>query len=465
MSVTFGAFRSRRSDVLAPKSGAALRMSDAYRHYAAHHADNPGWLRKTEWTFHRWFTVIGDCRILDIRHADIRRFMALELERGLKTFSVKHAICILCAAVWACAEENDLNLYNPFHRIRVPKLGFDAKRLPPASIEDLLKIQARCISKDDDIRWLLAILSDTGARVLEIAGLALSDIQLSVPIPHLTVRSHPWRRLKTKNAQRLIPLAGVALWAARRILATATPSQVAAFPRYVWDGTLHDPSAALRYWMETQAFPYTPHGFRHILIDRLREVECPPDIRRAICGWSPFSYEARYGFGYPLKLLHYWMSKICNMDVESHARAQGPNQYALTMYQCMLGVMYAIAESTYRPSFGELLRWSGMSRLDVRRGLSGARKGQLLTLVTRATRVTRPSRGFYVLTGRLPPPPPQDAKSIVLYSVMLALMRGTAPRMQFAECFWPEPLAHDDVSGNFCRDQRLGHCRRLASRL
>ena len=42
------------------------------------------------------------------------------------------------------------------------------------------------------------------------------------------------------------------------------------------------------------------HSFRHSLRDRLREVECPPDIADAIGGWSWSGIGEQYGSGHAL---------------------------------------------------------------------------------------------------------------------------------------------------------------------
>ena len=50
------------------------------------------------------------------------------------------------------------------------------------------------------MRWLLALISDTGMRLSEATGLANDDIVLGIDLPHINVRPHPWRRLKTKGS-------------------------------------------------------------------------------------------------------------------------------------------------------------------------------------------------------------------------------------------------------------------------
>ena len=47
----------------------------------------------------------------------------------------------------------------------------------------------------------MALISDTGMRLSEAAGLAREDIVLDADIPHVIIRPHPWRRLKTKGSE------------------------------------------------------------------------------------------------------------------------------------------------------------------------------------------------------------------------------------------------------------------------
>jgi len=42
---------------------------------------------------------------------------------------------------------------------------------------------------DDDVRWLIALLTDTGMRLAEAVGLPLADVVIDGEIPHVVV----WR--------------------------------------------------------------------------------------------------------------------------------------------------------------------------------------------------------------------------------------------------------------------------------
>ena len=164
---------------------------------------------------------------------------------------------------------------------------------------------------DDDLRWLIGLVSDTGARLAEIAGLAMSDIKLEAPLPYIQIKPHSWRPLKTKSSSRMVPLIGAALWSAKRI--KSSPDSVFAFPRYSNEErcNANSASAALNKWLK----PYVPehcviHSFRHSLRDRLRAVECPADIIDCIGGWERRGVGESYGDGYPLEVLNKWMLKI-----------------------------------------------------------------------------------------------------------------------------------------------------------
>ena len=64
----------------------------------------------------------------------------------------------------------------------------------PIPTKDIKHIQSLCAEKDDDLRWLVALLSDTGMRLGEGVGLLKSDMKLDCEIPHIKLIPHPWMR-------------------------------------------------------------------------------------------------------------------------------------------------------------------------------------------------------------------------------------------------------------------------------
>jgi len=254
--------------------------------------------------------ALGDRRITSFTAKDATTLRDHLLAKGLKVESVKRCFAALRAIINLTIREHGLIYKNPFSNTFMPNLN-DRKRRKPIPLSDVRKVQSLCRSLDDDLRWLLAILSDTGLRLAEAAGLSVGDIHLDGPIPYLNIQPHNWRPLKTRSSERLVPLAGSALWGARR--AVENQSGQFAFPRYTTEEACNaaSASAALNKWMK----PHVPedcvvHSFRHSMRDRLRAVECPPDIIDAIGGWSGKTIGQGYGEGYPLAVLHKWIAKM-----------------------------------------------------------------------------------------------------------------------------------------------------------
>ena len=149
-------------------------------------------------------------------------------------------------------------------------------------------------------------------RLGEAAGLLKEDIKVDDLIPHIDLKPHPWRALKTKGSQRLIPPTKEALWASKRIL-EANNDSIFVFPRYCDERGYKAKSASggLNKWIHQ----YVPdncviHSFRHSLCDRLRAVECPSNIVDAMGEWKTSGVGNGYGNGYPLEIPKKWMDKL-----------------------------------------------------------------------------------------------------------------------------------------------------------
>lgn len=253
----------------------------------------------------------GDKGLLAYTRSDATRFRDALIDRGLTGSSITRIFGTVRSVVNFAASEIGITMTNPFTGVYYDRrLGVKERATLP---EDVIRsVQRECLAIDDDLRWLVALLSDTGLRLAEAAGLLREDIVLSCDLPHVVVREHPWRRLKTTGSSREVPLVGAALWSAERILAQSTESPFA-FPRYNRSGDIkaNAASAALNKWMKPMVPERcTMHSFRHSLRDRLRATECPSDIVDQIGGWQTDGVGQSYGCGYPLSVLAGWMTKI-----------------------------------------------------------------------------------------------------------------------------------------------------------
>ena len=143
----------------------------------------------------------------------------------VRVFSVVKAI------VNFCIKELGLDCKNALLGIYLPSEK-NKKRHPIKDIK-LKKLQKECVLLDDDIRWLVALISDTGMRLSEAVGLLADDIVLDEAQPHINLTKHPHRRLKTDASERIIPLVGSSLWAAKRVKVNAADKFC--FSRYCSD--------------------------------------------------------------------------------------------------------------------------------------------------------------------------------------------------------------------------------------
>lgn len=251
----------------------------------------------------------GDKNLTEYTRADANSFRDALIAKGLAGSSMTRVFGTVRSIFNFAAAEIGITVKNPFAGVYYDrKAGVEDRA--PLPIDAIRKLQSLCRNEDDDLRWLVALASDTGMRLAEAAGLLIDDIKLDDPIPYVVVREHPWRRLKTSGSSRDIPLAGAALWAAQRIVSEGRDTKFA-FPRYNKTGTTNanSASASLNKWIKQHAPEgCTMHSFRHSMRDRLRAVECPSDVVDQIGGWQTEGVGHSYGRGYPLEVLAKWMN-------------------------------------------------------------------------------------------------------------------------------------------------------------
>jgi integrase len=254
--------------------------------------------------------VLGNKSIRSYSSSDASKFRDWLLEQGMSNSTLKRVFSSVKAIINLTINEYGLDITNPFSKAYLPSIDNEVRE--SISLKDIKIIQSISKKEDDELRWLLLLLSDSGMRLSEALGLSKDDIKLNNPIPHIKVIPHPWRRLKTRTSERYIPLTKESEWACMRILEHNNDS-IFAFPRYtsVNGCKANSASAALNKWLKSKLKDdYVVHGFRHSFRDRLRAKECPSEIIDQLGGWSLRSIGQGYGKGYELSVLSKWMKQI-----------------------------------------------------------------------------------------------------------------------------------------------------------
>lgn len=297
------------------------KLSDAFDVYLREHPKgaNAKFLKDSRRVQAKVIEAVGDLPLTDYRRDHARTLRDALLGQGLATGSVRRNLTTLVAAWNSACREMDLHtLGNPFASVVIPDENEDAEERLPFTAEELGTIAKACRTKDDDIRWIVALQMDTGARLGEIVGLRVEDVALKVEVPHIHIRAHPklGRTLKNANSERKVPLVGMALWAAERAL-QAVPEgsggQGWLFPRYAspkGPKATHAANTINKALGVLTGTEKTSHSFRHAMRDRLRAAGVPKDVAEVIGGWGSLSIADGYGEGYNLVLLDCQLSRV-----------------------------------------------------------------------------------------------------------------------------------------------------------
>ena len=142
----------------------------------------------------------------------------------------------------------------------------------------------------------MTLLMFTGCRPMEIGGLSKSEVFLEQDIPAIRVRWTASRRLKTKSSDRLVPLIGPALQAAKEAVEASAGDNL--FPeKYLITDRL---SQTVIKEIRKAGVPHSPYrliaySFRHSMKEALRMAEVLDDTQDALMGHAKKGVGAHYG--------------------------------------------------------------------------------------------------------------------------------------------------------------------------
>ncbi|OOY27921.1 hypothetical protein BMI90_08435 [Thioclava sp. L04-15] len=260
--------------------------------------------------------ITGDITLDCLNRSHANEFVRRLVASGVGPETVKRYLSQVRPVIKTGIQEFEISMNNPFEGVVIPNRD-ESPRKPrqPYSMAELDAIQAKCRETDDQRRWAIAMLSDTGARLAEIAGLAKQDVFLDASIPHIYIRPNAYRGLKTKSSERRVPLVGAALWAAQRAMQTEGQALFPVFQPKQADKQFNANSAssALNAWLKGNGLAREGqglHSFRHTMRDRLRNVTTPQDLANRIGGWENEGVGESYGQGYSLEVMQRYLLKI-----------------------------------------------------------------------------------------------------------------------------------------------------------
>ena len=250
---------------------------------------------------------VADTPLNEITRADANALRDYLLQR-MKPSSVHRYITVVRAAVNYVITEHSLNTPNVFNGLRIKGASASADDRLPMSDQDL--VMARPNFDDDPVAHALFVaLTDTGARLSEITGLEVQDVDLQQR--SITIRPNGVRTLKTKGSQRTLPLSERALELLQEHRRGKGDTQPI-FPDYARPRGRDAASAMLmkRLRRSITDKKLTMHSLRHRMKDKLRNTGCPEAISMAILGHSTNTVAANYGSGYALVVMREALVKV-----------------------------------------------------------------------------------------------------------------------------------------------------------
>ena len=223
---------------------------------------------------------------------------------------------------------------NPAGKLSVREDG--ARKREPFSIDQLTKIFAAPLytgCRDDQAGysmpgpnhphrarfWVPLLSLFHGLRLNEACQLRPEDITERDGLPVLLIRAgDSTQRIKSRAGTRIVPIhpevlkIGFMKFVDERRAAKSDRL----FPELKQD-TRGYHSDALQKWFsrflvscDAARKGTTFHSFRHGWADRAREAHIPQDRRKALGGWSETGIDARYGAGFPTRMLADDIAKI-----------------------------------------------------------------------------------------------------------------------------------------------------------
>jgi integrase len=257
--------------------------------------------QKTQMDWDKLLAIYPDQPLANLDRIKAKEYISERLKKGIKTTSVQRELNTLKAIFNVVNRERNLNLANPFDSLPIPKFKEDITKRIRLSIEEHKTIIQACTELSDEIRVMVLICSLTGARISEIAGLRIQDLNLDDKTPYIEITEYASRRLKNKNSNRKVPLVNLGVQAIKKILKNTENSVL--FPRYANGISVKsdNASAIAAKYIRSLGINKTIHCARHAMRDLLREANVPSDYAYEIGGWGSQRIGDMYGEGHTME--------------------------------------------------------------------------------------------------------------------------------------------------------------------
>lgn len=272
------------------------------------------WENPKKKAFANLIAVVGDKELADLSRADMSKFRDwwnIRIGKGeVGAESARKDFTHIAGVLRKVNDDLGLDLNLPVGNLKI-KVTDRGTRLPFSVkwIKTKILAEGALDGLNNEARTILLACVNTGARPSEIAGLMKHHINLSGPVPYISIEPEG-RELKNSTSARRIPLVGCSLKAVREYMKSA-PAGEKAFPSYFGKDKL---SAVVNKFMRENSLletdKHTLYGLRHSFEDRMTAAEpaWPERMKADVFGHA--LSRQRYGEGASLEHVHKRLQEI-----------------------------------------------------------------------------------------------------------------------------------------------------------
>lgn len=214
---------------------------------------------------------INDVEDVTKQHiADFKRFLD---ERYQAPRSRQDALIKLQALFNFCIDKRDYLTANPVKGMTYSKVtSINHKtEITPSEYEKVMKTDY--VKGYEDLKWLLAILWNTGMRIGEVIQLRPEDFRIVDGIKCISINTEDGKQVKNETSIRDIPISEVLLqmgiWDAK--------------PRLGWTKN-NAAGSRIAFAFKQIGTEHSSHDFRYSLSNRLRDCDIADSVRYSILG-------------------------------------------------------------------------------------------------------------------------------------------------------------------------------------
>jgi len=267
------------------------------------------WKNARRKAVNNFIKVVGDLNILEITNRDLVKFRdwwVVKIEKAdMKNNSANKDFSCLRTIIDTVSthEQLDIDVQKLFKKIRLKNYSEETRNsYTPEFIKQEILKPKNIDLLDKEIKSLLYVCIETGARPIEIVNLVADDIFLDEPVPYIYIRPRKGYSLKTRESKRKLPLVGQAL--------NVFKDYPNGFVKYFTKSNMFSDHLN-SFLSENNLRPTQKHSlysFRHSFQDRLTALELPDRIQCQLMGHK--FRRPKYGSGSSLEHLQAIMQKV-----------------------------------------------------------------------------------------------------------------------------------------------------------